>query len=97
MILVMGILPVRMPRLTSAEWHPRLGGGENGISAGSGNYALNWLGAPYASRKQSDDVDQCHARNLTTTTFDTNGINATWSGTLGGKGSLIKRERNLHT
>ncbi len=66
-------------------------GGTNGISVGFGTYQFN-LGGGTLQVIGSDLTTNLNASftSGTTSTVDTNGRNATFSGTLGGSGALVK-------
>ena len=66
-------------------------GGSNGLEAGSANYTMTWGGG--ILRVVGADLTTALNATLspgTASTIDTNGFNATFSGTLSGGGSLIK-------
>jgi T5SS/PEP-CTERM-associated repeat protein/autotransporter-associated beta strand protein len=64
-------------------------GGTNGLQAGNGNYAFNWGGGT-VQVIGSDLTASVNATlgSGTTSTMNTNGLNATWSGVLSGAGAL---------
>ncbi len=66
-------------------------GGSSGIQAGSGNYAFNFGGGTLqvANTNLTTSINATLV-NTTTSTIDTNGLNATWSGVLSGSGNLTK-------
>jgi autotransporter-associated beta strand protein len=66
-------------------------GGTNGIAAGGGSATFNWGGG--VIEVTGSDLTTSVAMTLvsnTTSTINTNGLNATWSGGLSGNGSLDK-------
>jgi len=65
--------------------------GAGGITEGSGNFAVNFAGGTLKVTG-SDLTTSVNATlvNSTTSTLDTNGFNATWSGNLSGGGNLTK-------
>ncbi len=66
-------------------------GGANGIQAGSGNYAFNLNGGTVqVSGGDLGASVNAALTNATTSTLDTNGFNATWSGAFSGNGNLAK-------
>ncbi len=66
-------------------------GGNNGIQSGSGQAAFNWAGG-ILQVTGADLTTSLNATlvNATTSTINTNGFNATWSGVLTGNGNLTK-------